>query len=740
METDAELSLAARDESLALAEKARSPKSSIQIRVTDPEKLAGGWSSGMTDFMGFLAGQNTACPPWSSPLRRADYLETIWRNDSRLSGVIFTMVSRMASLGWAIVGPVKKLKRWYDMFSWADEEGWTQFIKLLFTDYLTTDEGGILETTRDFYPRGSLRYLWNMDARHCIPGPVTLPVKGDKGGRMKAWPLIFKDQDNWKGLKRGQFYRIASLPTTDQFRRRMGFCFMSRVLRYAALADATLTFQEERVSNLPPDGIATISGLTRPQVEKAMQEYTLQRKQKNQLTWPGILWLVSNTYGQECKVAFTSFREVWEAFSDREMQEIFCKVVALDAGMDVSEIWQVEFHGATKAASWLQHKKSLGKGSAEFIVEFERWVNRNTPADIAFRFDTPDDEQDLMHERIRQLKIKNVKELWLPDPTGERLLNTEQALEMLSTEQVIPNYLTAPSVRTVTDIAKARSGMTVGRMHFPSGQIVYERPYWQLDSTMLTATDLDLEPVVKQEPDIDELLDGLPSELVTQLIPIVKRWESINEQLRRILDQWQRDIVNTLETDPDALSEDGYWSSWGDQISDALMPEFYQSALEGGMSVLSQPGLDVSFDRVNQVARTVAEETMFDMVKLDGEESIVRSRRDLLNQVRQDLAEEKIAWTDVEGRLTPYFGASRARMIAVSENTDLWAKAQLNTAKGAGLTMKQSVRADIGRVCPTNICNDAQAAGWVGIDEEIVPGYTKPRYHPFCYCLLHFDT
>lgn len=740
--TDEQIAIAAKSESLALAQKATAPGSSIQIRVTDPDKLAGGWSSGLTDFMGWLAGRDQTCPPWSCPLRRADYLEGIWRNDSRLSGVIFTMVSRIASIGWSIIGPVKKLQKWYDMLAWADEEGWTQFIKLFFTDYLTTDEGGILETTREFYPRGPLVSLWNMDARHAIPGPVTLPAvdstTGKNTGKPKAWPLIFKDQDKWKGMKRGQFFRVVSLPTTDQFRRRIGFCFMSRVLRYAALADAMLKFQEERVSNLPPEGIATISGLTRPQVEKAMQEYTLQRKQKGQLTWPGVLWLVSNTYGQECKVAFTSFRQVWDSFSDRESQEIFSKVVALDAGIDVSEIWQVEFHGATKAASWLQHKKSLGKGSAEFIVEFERWVARNTPQEIAFRFDMPDDEQDVTHERIRQMKIKNIKDLWLPDPAGERLITTEQALEMLAMEQVIPNYIAAPTVRTVTDIIKRDTGMTVGRMHFPTGEIEIDRPYWQLNRTMLTAADLDLEPVDKGDPGLEALLDEAPPELATQLIPIVKRWEDINEKLGRVLDKWQRDIINELEGNPDILADPNYWSHWGDQISEELMPAFYQSALEGGMSALSQPGLDASFDRVNEVARQVASETMFDMVRLDGEESIVRSRRELLDQIRQDLADGKIAWTDLQGMLTPYFGAGRARLIAVSENTDLWAKAQLRTATGAGLTEKRSVRADIGRVCPSNVCNEAQSAGWVPIDAEIVPGYDSPRFHPMCYCFLQF--
>jgi hypothetical protein len=272
---------------------------SVQKRVADPAAFSGSFAMQISSFINLLMGHNTTCPAWGTPVRRAAYLEEIWRNDSRISGAIFTMVSQIASLGWQITGPTKDLQRWYDLFSWAEETeysdgGWTEFIKLVFTDYLTTDEGAVFEIEREEYPRGMPKRLWAMDSRRTIPGPIKLK---DKNGQDKVWGLVFYDQDNYKGLKKGQFHRTCSLPTTDQFRRRMGFCFMSRLLRYALWADGLLRYQEERVGNLPPEGIALVTGMTKTQLENAIKEYKVAKEKHGMKVFPGLLWLVSNVFG-----------------------------------------------------------------------------------------------------------------------------------------------------------------------------------------------------------------------------------------------------------------------------------------------------------------------------------------------------------------------------------------------------------------------------------------------------------
>jgi len=701
---------------LAVVEKA--DVRSVQDRVQDPSSMMGG-VVGIQEayrYMRWFSDVDQQAPMWGTPISRADYLEGVWRSDSRLSGILFTMVSRVASLGWSLVGPAEQLEQWYELFSEADEEGWTQFVKLIYMDYLSTDEGSVMETGRDSYPDGQVRHLWHMDARKTIPGPV--PING------KVYPLIFQDNKEWKALKRGQFYRTCSLPTTDQNGRRLGFCFLSRFLRYARLGDDLLKYQEERVGNAPPEGIVTVTGLTRGQVEQAFAEYEAARQQQGSQLFPGILWFVSNGFGQEANVSWTSFRDVWQSFSEREWLESFFKVAALDAGVDVAELYQVEFHGATKAASWLQHTKARGKGPAEFIVAFERWASRITPKGIRFFFDTPDDEQDLTTEQIKAARIKNAKELWLPGPDGERLLEKEQILEMLAEQKVIPARYVTPKEVIATDVIKAM-GETPGIVRWPDGHVEVRRPYWNVGKDLLLAR-------------AKALVDGtqeIDADLARQLVPIIRRWQDLTPLFTQLLQEWEQAILTTMANDPAALAPGSdFWTEWGSKLREQVTDAYIASALAGGRSL----GLEVSFDQLNLIAREVADEQMFKLVKLDGPESVVRSRMQALDDIRQKIASGQLPFSELEPSLQPWFDAARAKKIAVSENTNLWSISADRTAKYANMKYKSSVRADVARSCPSGVCDLNAAAGWISIDQPFPSGHMLPSYHPGCYCLVRY--
>jgi len=698
------------DELVAITDaKGDSPRS-VQARIERPEILAqGGWI--MASYADWLRTAHDAAPPWGTPITRPAFLEAVWRADSRLSGVMFSMVSRVAALGWSISGPVKQLERQYEIFAGADLDGWTDFIRPGYIDYLSTDEGFIIETAREWQPDGPLQKIWWMQARTCVPGPVRVGTE--------IFDLLFMDADGrWKGLKRGQFVRICSMPSADQWRRMLGFCFMSRVLREAALAAEELEFKEERLGNLPPSGIASVTGLTKPQLENALLEFDLKRQEAGSLVFPGVLWLVSNTYGQKAEVSWTSFRSVWEGFDDAAFMQRFMKTLALDAGEDVAEFYQIEAHGATKAQASLQHRKALGKGPAEFMVSWERWVNRQLPKGFYWRFDTPDDEQDKLVEEIRALRIRNAKELWAPDAKGERLFEREEIREMLAEQQVIPQRYVTPPERLATDVLRELWGCDVGTMRYPEGVLIRHRRYWDLNSSAL--------PVLKtarERAGIEAMISLMR-----------KDWETLTALFTAILARWKRDVLARLEDDPDSLDEDSYWEDWGDSIREQVLGPYQLTAGQGASST----GLDFSFERINDRIRLLAEQQAFALVKLDGDESIVRVTRSKLGKVRARLADGTLAWSDLEDALIPLFGEARAKRIGVTENTALWAQGQLTAAEDAGMVEKSSVRADYGRPCPSGVCIRAEAAGWVPLSAEVVPGYFGPAYHPGCYCFLRF--
>lgn len=695
---------------LVVVEDAKKPRS-IQDRIEAPEKLAGGVLIGVS-IMDAFGQADDAAPAWGSPILRAAHLDKVWRDDSRLSGVVFTMNSRVGAAGWSISGPVKELPVWYDLFALADGD-WTDFIRLGYLNYLATDEGFCMETARESYPDGLVQKIWHMDSARVVPGPVRVGSK--------VYPLVFQDVDKWKTLKEGQFYRMCSLPSTDQWKRRLGYCFMSRILRYAKWGAGILEYQEEKLENLPPEGVATVTGLTKTQVENAFREYEQARQQKRSYTFPGLLWFISNTFGQKAEVDWTSFRDVWEGFDDRTVNEVFMKVVSLDAGVDVGEFWQVEFHGATKAASWLQHTKSWGKGPAEFIAGFERWATRTLPFGFNFMFDAPDDEQDLLQARIHTLGIKNVKELASPltkeDPEG--LITREEAREMLAEQGIIPQRFVLPPERVATDVLRSMTGRDVGTMRWPDGHIEWHHKYWELNSGMFTA------PTFKTLPEGVDL---------AMLLAIKKNWDILTTVFSTLLSRWAADVRQVMRDRPEVLDDDVYWRSWADEIERVVYDDYVGVALDS----MDATGLTVSFERENEIALEVAEEQAFDLVQLDGPTSIVRTTRDKLLRVKERLASGELAFADLESALAPTFSPARARMIAVTENTAIWAEAQMRSAKDAGMAEKRSVRADYDRPCPSGICAEAEAVGWVPLDAEIVPGYTQPPYHPGGFCYLSF--
>lgn len=462
-----ELALGLERELLSVSKQATG-----QLRVDDPDRFAtltGG--AGIWSWLDWLGGAADECPTWGSKARD-EYLDDLWRDEPLLSGVMFTMVSRIAVTGWTISGPVDGLKDLWALFGEAEtNRSWSYLIRPVAQNYLATDIGGIVQHPRDAHDR--ISHLYYLPSRRCLAGPIRW--------RESVYDLLYQDVDgSWKGLQNPEFTRICSMPDTDPLMRQIGFCFLSRCQKVGRSLRKLREYKNEKLANLPPEGIASVTGLTKTQVETAIALYEQHRKQHQSLTFPGVLWLVANTFGQQAKVEWTSFRDVWEGFDDRAEHEIAMKTISLDAGVDVGEFWQVEFHGATKAAGERQHRKALGKGPAELMVDFERAATSWLPFGNVWRFDVIDDAQDLVVEQVRAARLKNIIDLWRPDPVlMAGLITTEQAQELLAQERVVPQRFFMPKESIVTDIIREMTGRDVGTID-QDGTIYRDRQYWQL--------------------------------------------------------------------------------------------------------------------------------------------------------------------------------------------------------------------------------------------------------------------
>lgn len=228
----------------------------------------------------------------------------------------------------------------------------------------------------------------------------------------------------------------------------------------------------------------------------------------------------------------------------------------------------------------------------------------------------------------------------------------------------------------------------------------------------------------KDLPDAAEIQRQLDKQAVT--IGIVL------DKVRAVLDEWRDALVVSLESDAPF--------DWVAYANSEMLPALAASFNLAIQESIKQSGFSVSWTKVNPLVRQLAGQMAFELVNIENPKGIAFPRKNFLDIVRTQLGTGELAWVDLPSRLEEMFGEYRARLIARTETTTLWAKSHKLAATEAGMGYKRSIRAELGRPCPTNVCNDAQAEGWIPIGQDYAASGTDgPAYHPHCYCFEQFS-
>lgn len=342
-------------------------------------------------------------PAWGDP-KRTQYLRDFAKTEPILIGAIFSMISKMVSSEWKIVGGRNKVARFHDLLINAEDgEGWGYFIDRLVRDYLETDLGGIVELGR--LPGGPVGGLYNVDAQRVeLTGNTAFPIKY----RPEAGGVIPFSPDD--------FARIVDMPSPDESKFGLGFCAVSRAHKVARVLLALYNYEEEHLLNLPPQGIATITGLTMDEVQEAFDLYDQMRAANKEMTFKGVLWLAAlDNPLQQVKVDLTPFSTLPEHFNKEVATSLYVFTLALDFGVDVREFWPASQVGATKAEAEVQASKAKTKGPGRLYASIERMINHKVlPPGITFKFVRKDAEEEMARAVLQGVQIKNIKELWLP--------------------------------------------------------------------------------------------------------------------------------------------------------------------------------------------------------------------------------------------------------------------------------------------------------------------------------------
>lgn len=337
-------------------------------------------------------------------------MSELWQCEPILAGAVYSMCAKMTALSWSVTGRRKIAKNTAEMFATAahiDGYSWHGFISPTAQDFYTTDRGVFWETARDSYNR--LTDIGHIDALSCN-------LTGNRDT-----PMLYRSEILGQSLRFNprQYVHFSSLPSPRERYFGIGFCAVSRAYRAAHLLIGLHDYDDEKLDNLPPEGIAAISGLTMDEFNDAVTLWLNKRQADKSLTFPQVLWLLGSQPNQEVKVAIESFSQLPESFDRKAVVDQYVSTLALDFGVDAREFWPIS-SGAlgTASESEIQHQKARGKGPGEFISITERELNAELPEDAEFRYDTQDIEEDMNAASVAKMWVDAYWPLYsgIPNP------------------------------------------------------------------------------------------------------------------------------------------------------------------------------------------------------------------------------------------------------------------------------------------------------------------------------------
>lgn len=417
-----------------IEEKASSKghKSKLKVRRTMND-LA--YSGLYFQYLRDYARGKDAVPVYGS-LDRDHYLSAIWKSEPILAGAVYSMSAKMVSLKWQISGR-RNLAIYYAKLlsraAYMGGYGWGGFSSPSAEDFYTTDRGVFWETARVGNPMyGKLADIGHIDALQCtLTGNTKRPIHYMSA--LTGQSIRFKP---------GEVAHFASMNSPREEYLGMGLCAVSRALRAAKLLMGLHDYDAEKLANLPPEGVAAITGLTIEEFHDALALWQSSREKDNSLTFPQVLWLIGSQPNSVVKVDFVGFSQLPESFDRQTVIQQYINTLALDFGVDTREFWAIS-SGALGTASEteVQHMKAKGKGHGEYITLTERILNDEMPDGVEFGYDTQDIEEDETAARVAKAWVDAFLPLTIAGGAAEAIIDNEMLLRLLADKSVIPDWM-----------------------------------------------------------------------------------------------------------------------------------------------------------------------------------------------------------------------------------------------------------------------------------------------------------
>jgi len=362
---------------------------------------------------------------------RDQFLREFWKKEPHLAGVLNSVVSIDKNRGWRMVGgrnQVRKFTRIAHNFQATPAlVGWRPALSMTALSFYTADINALVEVGRES-EGGPLAALFTLDpARASLTGDIDYPLKyNPASGKKQRW-------------RAGDFFRVASLPSTDERFNGLGYCAVSRCYELAKTMIAVYRHDQESLMARAPKGLLLMMGISEQAWEDAMLKRKARMEGLEREYFGGVAVLASEGVDQ-IDAKLVALSQLPTGFDIKVFTDLLMYGFALAFGYDPSEFWPVQFGSLGRGTeSHVQHMKATGKGGLDFTLSFQEEFQKELPESIHYEFEQRDIEGQMMEAEFARGWAEIAKILYEAGAvTGAPLLTRDQALSLLVDQGVIP--------------------------------------------------------------------------------------------------------------------------------------------------------------------------------------------------------------------------------------------------------------------------------------------------------------
>lgn len=341
--------------------------------------------------------------PWGYRQRDLDLRNLFYAtHNSLVQGTVSNIVKQIQSTPWKIVGGRNNTAYFQRMLQEAQfGEGWEAWLDRIVTDYLTQDFGAVVEIIGAGKPdreiKGRVTSIAQLDSLSCY------------ASKNAEFPVIYFNEENnsMHRMHQTRAVRLVDMRSPRRMAYSNGFCALSRYVSQASVDIMLGRHDNEMLSDLPPAGILSTSGLTSTQWGNIQSIYEKNREADGQSIFRNTMVVNSIDPALPIKIEIVSFSALPENFDVEKFIRYHVNMLALTFGVDPQDIWPLSGQAlGTGTQSEVLNQKAKGKMIGQIRTMLTRFLNRDVlPDGMEFLFEYKDTEDDKERATTAQLWI-----------------------------------------------------------------------------------------------------------------------------------------------------------------------------------------------------------------------------------------------------------------------------------------------------------------------------------------------